>query len=116
MLRILIDENFDQRILRGLKRQIERLDYVIVQETELAGSKDPPLLAWAAEQQRILVTHDVNTVPKYAFDRIQAGAPMTGVIIVPEDLAIGNAIKELATLIECTEAEEMVNQVKYVPI
>jgi len=24
--------------------------------------------------------------------------------------------KELATLIECTEAEEMVNQVKYVPI
>ena len=39
MRRILIDENFDQRILRGLKRQIERLDYVIVQETELAGSK-----------------------------------------------------------------------------
>jgi len=90
MLRILIDENFDQRILRGLKRQ--RLDYVIVQETELAGSKDSPLLAWAAEQQRILVTHDVNTVPKYVYDRIRAGAPMTSVIIVPEDLAIGNAI------------------------
>jgi len=89
---------------------------VIVQETELAGSKDSPLLAWAAEQQRILVTHDVNTVPKYAYDRIRAGAPMTGVIIVPEDLAIGNAIAELAMLIECTEAEEMVNQVKYVPI
>lgn len=89
---------------------------MIVQETELAGSKDSPLLAWAAEQQRILVTHDVNTVPKYAYDRIRAGAPMTGVIIVPEDLAIGNAIAELAMLIECTEAEEMVNQVKYVPI
>jgi len=116
MLRILIDENFDQRILRGLRRQIEGLDYIIVQETELAGSKDPPLLAWAAEQQRILVTHDVNTVPRYAYARIQVGAPMTGVIIVPEDLAIGIAIEELATLIECTEAEEMVNQVKYVPI
>jgi len=65
---------------------------VIVQETELAGSKDSPLLAWAAEQQRILVTHDVNTVPKYVYDRIRAGAPMTSVIIVPEDPAIGNAI------------------------
>ena len=41
---------------------------------------------------------------------------MTGVIIVPEDLAIGIAIEQLATLIECTEAEEMVNQVKYMPI
>lgn len=50
MLRLLIDENFDHRILRGLRLQIPGLDYVIVQETELRGIKDPLLLAWAAGQ------------------------------------------------------------------
>ncbi len=32
------------------------------------------------------------------------------------DLAIGKAIEELATLIECCEPEELNSQVKYLPI
>jgi hypothetical protein len=116
MLPLLIDENFDHRILRGLRLRIPNLDYVVVQEMEFQGAKDKPLLAWAAEHQRIIVTHDVNTIPKYAYERIDAGEPMAGVIVVPEDLAIGIAIEELALLIECCAAEEFENQVKYVPI
>lgn len=116
MLRLLIDENFDQRILRGLRLQIPGLDYVIVQETELRGIKDPPLLAWAAGQQRIIVTHDVNTLPQYAYERIRDGESVVGVIIVPEDLAIGIAIEELAMMIECSKPAELENQVKYLPI
>jgi hypothetical protein len=116
MLPLLIDENFDQRILRGLRLRIPNVDYVVVQDTELQGTKDRPLLAWAAEHRRILVTHDVNTIPRYAYERMDAGEPMVGVIVVPEDLAIGVAIEELALLIECCAAEEFENQVKYVPI
>lgn len=116
MLRILIDENLDQRILRGLRRQLPMLDYEVVQELGLAGTNDESLLAWAAENQRILVTHDVNTVTKHAYDRIGVGEPMTGVIVVPEDLAIGLAIEELMALIECCEMDEMENQVKYIPL
>jgi hypothetical protein len=116
MLPRLIDENFDQRILRGLRLRIPSLDYVVVQDTELQGLTDRPLLAWAAAHQRILVTHDVNTIPKYAYERIAAGETMAGVIVVPEDLAIGSAIEELALLIECCTAEELENQVKYIPI
>ena len=116
MLRILIDENLDQRILRGLRRQILRLDYVIAQETELASAADQALLKWAAVNQRVVVTHDVNTVTKYAYDRVRVGEVMPGVIVVPENLAIGTAIAELAVLIECCEAEEMNDQIKYLPI
>lgn len=116
MLRLLIDENLDQRILRGLKLQFMRLDYRVVQDTKLKGLKDPQLLEWAAAHQYILVTHDVNTVPKYAYARVPAGQPMAGVIIVPEDLAIGLAIQDLATLIECSSTEEFENHVKYLPI
>ncbi len=67
----------------------------MVQETKLKGLRDPLLLAWAAENQRILVTHDVNTIPRYAYERVRAGQPMPGVIVIPEDLAVGKAIEEL---------------------
>ena len=36
--------------------------------------------------------------------------------MIPEDLAIGVAIEELATLVECCESDELANQVKYIPI
>ena len=58
MLHLLIDENLDHRILRGLRLRLPYLDFVDVQDTDFRGLKDPPLLAWAAEHNRILVTHD----------------------------------------------------------
>jgi predicted nuclease of predicted toxin-antitoxin system len=116
MLRILADENFNQRILRGVLRHLPDLDFVIVQETEMEGADDPYLLAWAAENQRVIVTHDINTVTRYANERLQAGEPVAGVIIVPKDMPIGIAVEELAILIGCSEPEEIENQVKYVPI
>ena len=116
MLRLLIDENLDHRIMRGLRLQISQLDSLSVQEINLRGTKDPLLLDWAAENQRILVTHDINTIPKYAYEKIAAGEPMTGVIVIPDDLAIGTAIDELALIVECCDARELENQVRYLPI
>jgi len=115
MLSLLIDENLDQRILRGVRLQLPNLDYLIVQETELQGAKDERILEWAVESQRIIVTHDVNTVTKYAYERLQSGEPMAGVIIIPEDLAIGTAIEDLILMVDCT-AEELNGQVRFLPI
>ena len=53
---------------------------------------------------------------KHAYARMGVGEPMAGVVVVPEDLAIGIAIEELLLLLECCEAEDLENQVKYVPI
>jgi hypothetical protein len=58
----------------------------------------------------------VITISKYAHERLRAGQPMPGVIVIPEDFAVSKAIEDLATLIECCEPEEMNNQVKYLPI
>lgn len=56
MLPLLLDENFNQRILRGLKRRIPNLDYSVAQESGLGGESDRDVLAWAAERKYILVT------------------------------------------------------------
>jgi hypothetical protein len=116
MLRLLIDENLDHRILRGLRLRLPDLDFVVVQNTDLKGVKDPPLLAWAAEQNRILVTPDLKTIPKHAYERVETGTPIPGVIAVPDTLAIGQAIEELVTILTCSEQHEWENPVIYLPL
>jgi hypothetical protein len=93
MLRLLIDENFNQRILRGLRLRLPSLDYVVVQETDMQGLQDAPLLQQAAVLQRVLVTHDLKTVPRHAYACVAAGEPMPGIIAIPDDLPIGQAIR-----------------------
>jgi len=85
MMRLLLDENFNHHILRGLKLRVPNLDCVIAQRTELRGQEDPPLLDWAATKGRIFLTHDIKTIPKFAYERVKTGLPMPGVIAIPKD-------------------------------
>lgn len=82
----------------------------------MAGAEDPELLAWAAKEGRILLTHDAATIPGYAYARIEAGTAMPGVIEVPSDLPIGQAIEELVLLMEAGRPEEFDARVIYLPL
>jgi hypothetical protein len=115
-MRLLIDENLDHRILRGLKIRHSGIEYVVAQTTGLKGVSDPELLATAAEQNRILVTHDVNTIPGYAYERIEAGLSMPGVIVIPNGLSVGQAIEEMILVIECCAENELENVILYLPV
>ena len=73
MLRLAIDENFNADVVRGLLRRNPRLNLVTVQEAGLSGADDPTVLAWAATEGRVLFTHDVSTMTRYARERVEAG-------------------------------------------
>lgn len=62
MIKLASDENFDGDIVRGLLRRVPELDLLRVQDADLAGSPDPVILAWAASEERILLTHDRDTM------------------------------------------------------
>lgn len=91
-MRFLIDENFDNRILAGLLRRRPKLDAVRVQDAGLIGAEDPVILAWAAAEGRVLLTHDIATIPPFAYERVLAGDAMPGVIEVPFQMPVGDAI------------------------
>lgn len=112
----LMDENFNGRILSGLLTRYPDLDVVRAQDTELYQQPDPVVLEWAAQENRILVTHDIGTIPDYAYERVEQGLVMPGVLIVPKKLDIGTAIRELATIIEASEAPEWENRVVHLPL
>lgn len=116
MMRFLADENFDNRILRGLRRENAQVDIVRVQETALYQADDPSVLEWAAQEGRIVLTHDVNTMPKYAYARVTAGLRMPGVIAAHLNASIAEVIDDMLLIIEAAGAEEFRNQVVYLPL
>ncbi len=116
MLRFAADENFNGDIVRGLLRRNATLDIVRVQDAGLSGADDPSVLQWAAEQGRIVITHDVSTLAKHAFDRIAAGQPMPGVFEVASVASIGRVIDDLILLVECSFDGEWEGQVRFLPL
>jgi len=116
MIRLLIDENFNHDVLRGLRLRVPDLDAITAQAAGLKSVSDIDLLAWAAAHQRILVTHDLNTVPKFAYQRANAGEALGGVFIVPVGLPIAEAIDQLVLLLTCSHEREWVNRVLYLPL
>jgi hypothetical protein len=114
-LRFLADENFDNRILSGLRRRRPAVDILRVQDASLTGAEDPVVLAWAAEDGRVLLTHDAATIPEHAYERVLAGAAMPGVIEVPFQMPIGDAIEELLLVVDASQPDDLENQVIYLP-
>jgi len=116
MLRLLIDQDFDHDILRGLVRHVPNLDAVTAHQVGLSAATDPDLLAWAAEAGRALVTHDRRTMPSHAADRIATGRRMPGVVVVPRRLSISQVIDDLEVIVLCSYENEWENIIRYLPL
>lgn len=116
MFRLLADENFDNDILRGVLRRLPGLDFVRVQDVGLIGAQDPEILQWAADEGRILLTHDVATMTMFAYQRLADGLPMPGVIEVGTNVSVQQAIADILLIVEGSEPEEWACQITYLPL
>lgn len=116
MLKLAADENFNNDILRGILRRNPDLDILRIQDVGLSGADDPTVLEWAAQEGRILVTHDVQTITRYAYERVEAGKTMPGVFEVSRRVPVGTAIEDILLLAECSLEGEWEGQVRYLPL
>jgi predicted nuclease of predicted toxin-antitoxin system len=86
-----------------------------VQDVGLSGKDDPTVLEWAAQEGRVLLTHDVSTITRYAYNRVRQGQPMLGVIEISTDAPIGRVIEDVLVLVECSQEGELEGQIQYLP-
>lgn len=114
LVKFVADENFKSAIVRGLLRQQPELDIVRLQDIGLSGIDDPTLLEWAAQEGRVLLTHDVRTITKYAYERLAAGLLMTGVVEVRQDAPIGQVIDDVLLLSQFED--ECQGKILYIPL
>lgn len=116
MLSLLIDQDFNQDILRGLARRISNLDSVTAYEVGLSEATDPEVLTWAATEGRVLVSHDRTTMPNHAAELMEEGKNIAGVIIVPRRLFMSQVIDDLEIIVTCSEVHEWQNIIRYLPL
>jgi hypothetical protein len=116
VLRFLADENFNNQIVRGVLRRNSDVDIVRVQDVGLAEADDPTVLEWAAQNGRIVITHDVTTMTNFAYERVQAGLSMPGLFEVSRRVPVGLAIEEILLLDECSLEGEWEGQVRFLPL
>ena len=115
MLRLASDEDVHGDIVRGLLRREPALDLVRVQDVGLAHTPDPIILDWAAQEGRILITGDLNTMVGFAWARVRAGLPMAGVLALVENVGAGRVIDDLVLAAQHRTEDEMKDTVLYIP-
>jgi hypothetical protein len=102
--------------VRGVLRRQANLDFVRVQDVGLSGADDPTILEWAAQENRVILTHDVTTMTRHAYERVAAGKRLPGVFEVSRSVPIGVAIDEILILALCSLEGEWEGQVRYLPL
>ncbi len=116
MLKLLADENLHGDIVRGLRRRFTAIDLERVQDVGLSGREDDVILEWAARESRILLTHDVRTITRFACDRVQEGLPMPGALEIPRWLPIGQAIEEIVLCVFAGLESDFEGKIIYLPL
>jgi len=68
------------------------------------------------QEGRILLTHDVQTITRYAYERVEANQAMPGVFEVGRNIPVGIAIENILLLADCSLEGEWEGQVRYLPL
>lgn len=84
---------------------------VRVQDALPEGTPDLEVLAWAAAENRTLITNDRNTMVGFAYQRAAAGEPVSGVIVTTNQQSIGSAVDDILLIAEYMPEEEIRDQV-----
>jgi len=113
-LRFQADNDLDQRIVTAVKRIEPAVDFQTAPALGLHGVPDPDVLAMAAQQGRVLVSHDRRTLPDH-FREFIASQTSPGIIIISQKLSIVRAAELLHLLWAASEAEEYANIIYDLP-
>ena len=84
----------NQIILHAVVRRAPAVDFQTAAAAGLEDLRDPEMLALAARDGRVLVTHDQKTMPRH-FAAFVATTTSPGVLIIPQRLPIATAVEDL---------------------
>ena len=105
------DNDLDRTIVRGVLRHGPVIDF---RSEPINDVDDLTVLHLAAQESRILVSHDISTMPE-AFARYRQGGHSPGVLLVPQLWALADTIQQLVMIWELSEAAEWQDRICYLP-
>lgn len=79
------------------------------------GTADPLLLAWAWEQDRILITEDKRSMPGHLREHLAAHGHSPGVMVIRQSVPLREIADFLVLAAYATEPAEWADGVHYIP-
>jgi hypothetical protein len=113
-LRFQADADLNHAIAKGLERRSQEIDFQSANAVPLEGLGDLLVLALAADQNRVVVSHDQNTMELHFRHFVQQQCS-PGLILVPQRLAIGAAIHDLNLIWEILTPSDLENRTCLLP-
>ena len=114
-IRFQADADFNQTILLAAIRREPSVDFQTATAGGLLGLADPEVLAKAANEGRLLVTHDQRTMPRH-FAEFITQQTSAGLLVVRQSLPIAAVVDDLLLIHAATEAEEWINRLGFLPL
>lgn len=117
--RFLADEGFNMDVAVGLRRRYPGLDLITTQDARLLHAPDQRILDETRRLDRILLSHDVHTMPGYfyqALSHLSADEYLPGVLLIAQEAPIGAAIEWIAEVWGASRHDEWRNRVEFLPI
>lgn len=105
------DNDLRRAIVRGFLRRLPAADFA---SQPLDAVDDVAVLHLAAQAGRIVVSHDVTTMPR-AFTEYYRTAHSPGVLLTPQSWRLAEAIEHLVLVWEVTDASEWQDRICYLP-
>lgn len=116
MLRLLADNDFNERVIAGCLAREPSIDLVHVRDIGMRDADDLEILERAAADERVVLTHDVQTMVGHAFARVNRGLRMCGVLAVQQNAPIGLQVEDVLIAAVCTPPDEMLGAVQFLPL
>ena|SRR5215472_3940301 len=116
MIRFMADADLNDAIPRGCRRREPALDFRSANDANLEGLIDPDVLTLASAEDRILVSHDFQTMPRHFGDFLKARGSSPGMILVPQHMPIGEAMEELLLIWGASYSEEWRDRWRALPL
>jgi len=120
-LRYVLDEQLRGPLWRAIQRHnssgVYPLDVVRVGDAAdlPLGTGDPALLLWTEREQRILVTHDLDTMPTHLADHLAAGRHSPGVFTIRSHSTLPQILIFLRDAAYASEPAEWQDRVQFIP-
>ena len=114
-IRFQADADLNEWIIHAVRRRNPAIDFQTADEGGIRGLPDPDVLAFAAGEGRILVSHDCNTMPIH-FAQFVASQHSPGVFRIAQDLPIGPATDGLILVWEASDAKEWIDVLEWIPL